>query len=305
MKLTPCILMRASRYEEDELTVASEFFPVYRHRSEIPAGSLVVGRYSNLPYHRELEHDVRNLGSQLINTSAQHSYVADLDYYEDLSEVTFKTWFRPQDVPSWARDKPFVVKGRTNSRKQSWSQLMFAENFVQANRIAAELRCDGLLGQQGIIMRQFVPLETFEVSPVNGLPFSNEWRLFYYKGKLLAHGYYWSSIDDWSPVEAARSDFESAGVAFANEVAARLVDKVPFVVIDIAKTKEGQWVVVELNDGCQAGLNDSVSARDLYCNLKVVLSAEASEIQGSETESLMATGPEATLNSRPAREPGT
>lgn len=269
--LSPCVLMRATRYEEDELRVATASFPVYRYRTEVPAGSLVVGRYANLPYHRELEQDIQNLGSRLINTTAEHNYVANFDYYEDLADVTFPTWFRAEEIPFSVRNKPLIVKGRTNSRKQSWGQLMYAPDFVTAGRIAAELRCDGLLGQQGIIFRQYEPLEAFEISAISGLPFANEWRIFYYKGTRLAHGYYWSGIEDWSLVDKALPDFEAHGLPFADAVAQRLADKIPFVVIDVAKTAAGVWRVVELNDGCQAGLNDSVPADTLYANLRQCL----------------------------------
>ncbi|MCC5612926.1 hypothetical protein LC612_41130, partial [Nostoc sp. CHAB 5834] len=66
--MTPCILMRASRYELPELEIAQQHFPVYRLRSEVPAGSLVVGRYANLPFHRELEQDLKTLGSKMVNS---------------------------------------------------------------------------------------------------------------------------------------------------------------------------------------------------------------------------------------------
>ena len=264
--------MRASRYEEEELAVAKQHFPVYRYRAEVPRGSLVVGRYANLPFHGELEQDLRLLGSSLVNSTMQHQYVANFDYYADLQDVTFPTWFRLEDVPAHKRNSAFVVKGRTNSRKQAWATHMHASDFAAAARLSAELLTDALLGPQGLVVREYVPLEVFEVSCVNGLPFANEWRLFYYRGRRLAHGYYWSAIDDWSLVRAAEPGFEREGLPFADEVALRLVDKIPFVVIDIARTVEGRWVVVELNDGCQSGLNDSVPAEVLYRNLRAALS---------------------------------
>lgn len=272
--LKPCIFLRPSQCEKEEQVVMREHFPVHIQRTAIPAGSLVIGRFSVLPFHREVEQDVINLGSKLINSSVQHEYVANFDYYDDIADVTFPTWFNLADVPYALRQSPFVVKGRTNSKKHAWSQLMYAPDFLQASRIAAELRCDGLLSQQGIIIRQYVPLETFEVSDINGMPFSNEWRIFYYQGKRLAYGYYWSIIDDWTPVQEATQNFLQEGLVFADEVANRLIDKIPFVVIDIAKTVSGEWKVVELNDGCQSGLNDSVSAETLYQQLKLALTAD-------------------------------
>lgn len=268
--LTSCILMRASRQEEDEFSTASRHFPVYRLRSEIPAGSLVVGRYANLPFHRELEQDVANLGSRLINSTGQHSYIADFSYYEDLRDLTFPTWFRLEDVPRRLHSEPLVVKGRTNSRKFEWQHKMFAQDFPAAVRIATELANDGLIGQQGLVVRQFVPLQVFQES-LTGPPMTNEWRIFYLGTRRLAHGYYWGNIDDWAPVEAARADFERHGLAVADEAARRVSEWANFFVVDVARTADGRWVVVELNDGCQAGLNGVVDADELYGNLKAHL----------------------------------
>lgn len=269
-KQTPCVLMRAGLDEEEEWQAASEFFPVFRLRSQVPPNSLVVGRYSVLPYFHELQADLAGTGSVLINSYEQHRYIANFDYLDDVQDATFATWFRLEDVPLSMRDKAFVVKGRTNSRKTEWSRKMFAPDFQQAVCIGAELLTDGLIGPQGLVIRQYVPLETFETA-ISGLPLTNEWRIFYYRGQRLAHGYYWSQLEDWRAVERATPEFLREGLPFADSLALRLAEKAPFVVLDVAKTASGRWVLVELNDGCMAGLNDTVPSRVLYENLRKAL----------------------------------
>lgn len=268
--MRPVVLYRPGLSDESEEAVCRQHFPVYRYRTEVPPDSLVVGRYAFLPFYDEMEADVTRLGSRLVNSWAQHRYVADFQYYDDLKDVTFASWFRFEDVPYALRSSPLVVKGRTNSRKFEWHQKMFAPDFQAAVRIGAELAMDGLIGQQGLVLRQYVPLETFELS-VTGTPLTNEWRIFYYQGQRLAWGYYWGNLDDWSRVDAALPDFETHGLPFADGVAQRLVDKVPFVVIDVAKTQDGRWMVVELNDGSQSGLNGVVPPQELYANLAKAL----------------------------------
>lgn len=270
----PVILFRSDRWLEDELEAARRHFPVFRYRAQVPKNSLVVCRYSALPFFNELCEDLKLLGSVPVNSLREHQYVANFEYYEDLRDVTFPSWDRLTDVPNQLRDQPFVVKGKTNSRKFEWHQKMFAPNFQAASRMAAELATDGLIAQQGVLVRQYVPLETFEVG-VTGTPFTNEWRVFYYRGRRLAHGYYWGNIDDWSRVDAARPDFEEMGLPFADSIAQRLASKVPFVVIDVAKTADGRWLLVELNDGCQSGLNGVVDADTLYRNLADALRSAA------------------------------
>jgi hypothetical protein len=272
--LTPCVLMRAGLQEEPELRTASKYFPVHRLRSQVPANSLVVGRYSVLPYFHELEADLGNAGSVLVNTYEQHRYIANFDYLQDVADTTFPTWFRFEDVPLKLHSCAFVVKGRTNSRKNEWSRKMFAPDFSSAVRVGAELMTDGLIGQQGLVIRQYIPLQTFEIA-LSGLPLTNEWRIFYYRGRRLAYGYYWSQLEDWSAVDAAKRDFLQEGLPFADALALRIAQKAPFVVLDVARTESGQWKLVELNDGCQAGLNDSVDADTLYANLQKLLADDA------------------------------
>jgi hypothetical protein len=244
MDRSAVILFRKQFDSDGEAATASRHLPVVDLRSRVPANSLVVGRYSCLPYYGELAADLAVSGSRLINSPAQHSYIANFDYYEDIREYTFPTWFSFQDIPSHLRESPFVVKGRTNSRKLQWKTHMFADNFKAAVTLGSELANDPLIGPQGVLIRQYVPLETLEVG-INGTPITNEWRLFFYKGTLLAHGYYWAIIDDLALVESARPDFEARGIPFATMVAGILQEHANFFVIDIARNASGDWRVVE------------------------------------------------------------
>lgn len=266
--LTPSILLRSlGRDSEGEELCASQHFNCYSLRSQIKPNDLVVCRYSALPFFNELVLDIHNVGAQLLNNYSAHQYCASFDYYYDIEELTFKSWERLDMVPRSLHSQPFVVKGRTNSRKQEWTTKMFAQDFRSASNIAAELMCDGLIGQQGVIIRKYEPLETFETS-VSGLPFTNEWRTFFLGDSLLSYGYYWGSISDDTKVKMAQEDFEKNGLSIARECARLVSPKIPFCAIDIAKTKSGQWMVVELNDGQQAGLNSTINPDSLYTNLK-------------------------------------
>lgn len=51
-----------------------------------------------------------------------------------------------------------------------------------------------MIGQQEILYREYIPLETFDVA-IGGCPITNEWRFFCYKDKILSWGYYWSIAD--------------------------------------------------------------------------------------------------------------
>lgn len=254
------ILFRVNRDTEEEMQAAIDAgWSVTTSRNNTSA-PLMVGRYSVLPYYKELETDLAFSGAKLINSYQQHNYIASFDYYEDLKQFTPKTWFELSDVPDNAG--PYVIKGCTNSRKQQWDTMMFANTKRAAVEIACELKRDSLIGDQNIIVRKFIPLEKIDEG-INGLPMSNEWRFFFYKQTMLSHGFYWVSTD-------LRGSMDTAGLMFAQKIANIVAEHVNFFVLDIAKTLSGDWIVVELNDGQMSGLSDN-DPKVLYTNLKSTL----------------------------------
>jgi hypothetical protein len=268
--MKPIVLFRKQFDTSGEGQVAARHLPVVNYRSQVPPGSRVIGRFACLPFYDELETDLSVAGSVLINTRAQHSYIANFDYYADVQDYTFRTWFSFAEVPDAVKSRPFVVKGRTNSRKLQWRTHMFAPDFRAAMNLGSDLMNDPTIGPQGLVIREYEPLETFEIG-INDVPMTNEWRLFFFRDKLLAYGYYWAIIDDLAAVDAARPDFERTGIPFARQMAEILMTHTNFFVVDIAKTVSGQWRLVEVNDGQQSGANEFIDADELYRELASAL----------------------------------
>lgn len=260
------VLFRADSSLEDELHLASRFFKVIRFRTEAKAGDLVISRYASLPYPEELEEDLHNLGARLLNSAQAHRYIANMDYLEDIAPLTFPTWFNACDIPQNLRDAPFVVKGRTNSYKWQWNKKMWVPNWKEAVKLAAELAGDDFVGRQGLVFRQYVPLETFELG-LNGLPFTNEWRVFFCKGQLVSYGYYWGCADAPDLIREAKTQFLSHGLPLAKQAYNAMPPQVAFVAVDVARGADGKWWVVEVNDGCQSGLNGTIDPTDFYSKL--------------------------------------
>ena len=79
------------------------------------------------------------------------------------------------------------------------------------------------------------------------IPASYEFRTFWWRGELVGAGRYWFEADsyDWTQLE------RQEGLAVAKQA----VDAVDcaFVVIDLAQTIEGRWVVIECNSGMESG----------------------------------------------------
>lgn len=260
--MTPIVLFRKSLAEEGEIEVCRKYFYTVEYRSDIPRNSFVIPRYSYLPYPLEFEHDIKNIGGALINSYDQHRWIADFEWYDVLKDYTPESWTY-DNFFLCQYEGPFIAKGATNSRKNQWNSMMFAQTKRRASEIACELKNDGLICNQKIIYRKYIPLENLEIG-INGLPFSNEWRFFFYKDKRLSHGFYWS-ISEHIPKEC-NTQLED----FAEMLAGIVKDYANFYVLDVAMTEKQEPILVEINDGCCSGLSECC-AEELYFNLKKVL----------------------------------
>ena len=226
--------------------------------------TIVIGRYSVLPYYRELEYDLAINGCVLINTYRQHHFIANIEeWYQVLEGLTPKTWHLPAELPE---GKSFVLKGATNSRKAKWKTHMFAEDRNAAKEIHLRLIDDDMIYNQGIYAREYVPLVKLG-EQVNGMPVTNEYRFFVCKGQILCGGFYWSSEkEECDP----KPDVSRVPESLLKEAITRIGDRATFYTIDVAETQTGDWIIIEINDGQMAGLSD-IDADLFYSRLSKVV----------------------------------
>ena len=235
----------------------------------IKKGDLVIPRFSALPFYREQERDVEYVGARLINSYAEHQYIADLsNWIWDLADYTPRTWDRLENLPEKG---PFILKGETNSKKFQWKTHMFAETKADAIQVHTRLCNDGLLQYQKIFIREYVPLKTFMIG-LQDLPITNEFRFFCYKDKILSGGYYWSSHYGDLGKLGIKPDPAEVPWDFLAKITNIVKDNATFYVVDVAETENGQWIVVELNDGAMSGLSEN-DPDVLYRNLRDALNA--------------------------------
>lgn len=247
------ILFRKSLAEEGECEVAKRYFDVIESRSLIQPGDFIICRYSALPYYQELEQDIKNLGAKLVNSYMDHQFVADLaTWYPFLHDLTPKTWFSLAEAIADPYEGPYVLKGNTNSRKSLWKTHMFAQNKDEMRQVYFRLQDDGLIGDQGIVIRQFERFRNYGEA-ISGMPITKEFRFFVFNDTVVAHDFYWSSHPE--VVEAHKPDSNEVPRSFINEVLWRVGDKMNFYVFDVAQREDGEWRVVELNDGQMSGLS--------------------------------------------------
>lgn len=257
------ILFRSNLSTKYELEISQQYCQIETQRSNCK-DSLVVGRYSVLPYYKELETDLTNNGCRLINSYQFHKWIADFEYYDLLKEYTFESW-NGDNFYLCKHPGPFVVKGTTNSRKHQWNKMMFAENKRKALDISHELANDSMIGEQGIIYRKYEPLKTYELG-LHDLPFSNEWRFYCLGNEILDYGYYWSNaqkvdyIIDPVAIDFVKNIMKIVSAEWGNV----------FYVVDVAEKETGGWIMVELNDGQMSGPSEN-DLHKLYSNLARLL----------------------------------
>ncbi len=258
------IYYRRSLMDTEELEAASKHFECVPLLTDINEGDFVIYRYSLYPFALDQEREILNIGAKPINSYGQHKYAADLqNYVYDLKELTPRTWDRIKDIPETG---PFILKGETNSRKSNWKRDMFALTKKDAIEIHGRLCDDSLIGQQKIFVREYVPLN-FYLEGIGGIPVTEEYRFFAAYGEVLCGGYYWQNyVDDLS----VKPNSDDVPREFLQKVLDRIGNKINFVVIDVARTQNGDWVVIELNDACQSGLS-CIDPNVLYSRLKEVL----------------------------------
>ena len=260
----PSILYREyGLMESDELKAAERYFVTHKSRMVTHGGDLVIGRYSVLPYYKELEDDLRSKDSVLINSYAQHRYVANLaNYVVDLGDMTFRTW-NANNFPEIPDGIALVLKGETNSKKDLWKTHMFAENKAEAIEVYMNLMRDNMISQQDIYAREYIPLRKL-CDAITGPPVTMEFRFFVAYGEVVSGGFYWSShVDDLESIPSP----SLVPQEFLQRAIDRVKDNVNFFVIDVAQTESGDWIVVELNDGQMSGLSEN-DPEILYRNLK-------------------------------------
>jgi hypothetical protein len=141
-------------------------------------------------------------------------------------------------------DGAAVVKDYVKSMKHYWAEAAYigdVRNLAAARRVASrflELRGEDLVG--GIVVRSYAEL----------LP--GEARTWWVDGRCMlvtAH----PDTPDLHPVDVPISGFVDAVVQLGS----------PFVVLDLAKTPTGTWILIEVGDGQVSDRPESTPPGDL------------------------------------------
>jgi hypothetical protein len=210
-----------------------------------------IGRIGAFADYRQTELELAEIGVRLVNTFEQHKRGSLLpEWYPLVADVTPRSvWF---DSPPTAEEIgdllgwPVFVKGERQTSKHS-AELAIARSPGEFAALMSAYRADPILSWQRVVCRKFVPLRAVNADGTHKIRPSFEFRTFWWHGRLVGAGPYWSGFAgyDWTKRE------QQEAITLA-ERAARLVD-VPFLVIDLAQSEQGEWLVIECNDAQESG----------------------------------------------------
>jgi hypothetical protein len=114
-----------------------------------------------------------------------------------------------------------------------------------------ELQGDDLA--EGLVFREFVEFEPLGTHARSGMPLTREYRLFFADGEPVSVLPYWDE-GDYTGAEPPLDEFRA--------VAAKVPNR--FFTMDVARTVDGNWLIVELGDGQVAGLPDHADVDAFY-----------------------------------------
>jgi len=210
-----------------------------------------IARVGAFQDYEKLYQQAASWGIQMANTPEQHNLCSNLPlWYPKMIDLTPRSiWYEAfPSLTTILKDFsfPFFLKGaRQTSRHRADASIIRSPTDYE--RAAEIFRRDPILQWQALVCREFVPLRQIPGGFEGKVPASFEFRTFWWKTKLVGSGRYWFEAPNygWTVEEEAKA-LECAQLA-VNRLSGG------FIVIDLAMTAAGQWIIIECNDGMESG----------------------------------------------------
>ncbi len=206
---------------------------------------------------------------ELINSPAEYQHCHYLpDSYEKIKSKTPKSNWTTElntdtiiELVSNFGESPIIVKDFVKSEKHNWDEACFIPNASDSEKVKSvvdkflELRGNSL--NEGLVFRQFEELEFLTEHSKSGMPLTKEFRIFFANKRIVKVFNYWDE-GEYGEVKPELDDF----IEIAQNIDSKLFT------MDVAKKKNGDWIIMELGDGQVAGLPDNADRNEFYNNLK-------------------------------------
>jgi len=236
--------------------------------AEVNEIAIYRGWMLNPKQYRNLYHGLLNKNIRLINSPSEYQHCHYLpDSYAKIETKTPKsnwttdlTYSTIQKLTKEFGESPIIVKDFVKSEKHNWKDACFMPNASDSNHVKSvvdkflELRGDSL--NEGLVFRQFVELEYLTEHSKSGMPLTKEFRIFFVNKRIVNVFDYWDE-GEYGDTKPELDEF----IEIAQTI------KSNFFTMDIAKMKNGDWIIMELGDGQVAGLPDNADRNEFYENL--------------------------------------
>jgi hypothetical protein len=219
----------------------------YRAFSAI-AGIARIGAFSDYPAFFEA---CREEGIDLVHSPEDYVKCTSLPHWYPLivTHTPRSKWY--DGVPSFAEieedfELPVFVKGsrQTSKHTAAASIVSSRDDFEHA---ASIFKSDPILRWQKFVCREFVELRPIPGGSEDRIPSSYEFRTFWWRGTFVGGGRYWHEAENYAWTDTERVE--------ALAVARHAVDTLEcaFLVVDLAQKTDGNWIIIECNDGMESG----------------------------------------------------
>ncbi len=222
-----------------------------RHPWQLDGQVRAVARMGAASDYAQRYHNLREQGVELIHTPEEYRRTSELPvWYPLIDDLTPRSvWFEqlpPADQIEDQFDWPVFLKGeRQTSRHQR--RLSIIESRRQFEEVMSEWQRDPILAWQRVVCREYVPLRRIDtIDTSHNMPRSFEFRSFWWNNRCVGIGEYWVA-EHYKP-----TDDEMVELLKTAQAAVDRID-VTFLVVDVAQTAEGDWIVIEVNDGQDSG----------------------------------------------------
>ncbi|OJJ19443.1 hypothetical protein BKI52_21790 [marine bacterium AO1-C] len=243
----------------------SPLFHITRPRTDTLKA--IIARLGAIDLYDQVYEDLKAIGFRLINSPQEHDLASELaHWYPQIQAFTPRSMIFEQ-VPTADQilehfELPVFIKGNRQTAKHN-PRLAIATNRAELEFILKSYQQNTILHWQKLVCREFIPLQKLDYQTQNTVPVSFEFRTFWWRETLVGAGPYWSHLVDYNWTSAQQRE----ALQIASQAAQRL--KIPFLVIDVALTAQGKWIIIECNDGQESGYA-GIDAAKLWRNILTI-----------------------------------
>lgn len=226
-----------------------ELFFHCRHPTQFHGDEICVLRVGAVLDYDSAYTEYQELGLGLVNSPEEHRLASELSaWYPHLVDLTPRSicvdTFPDAEFIEREFGWPVFIKGSRQTSRHN-PETSVVRDPEQYRQVIQAYQHDSILHWQRIAIREFTLLQPVPGQVPGKVKPSMEFRTFWWKGLCVGWGRYWYQVLPYSAPDI------QDGLALAEQVANRL--KVPFLVVDIAKTADGRWIVIECNDAQESG----------------------------------------------------